>query len=139
MLETCARLHNVPMNRRHSRKSILNRAKHIFCTTVAFSKPSHLHITDLSVGSFPFTSQGREGCPHRYAWHRKSLCHFQMKGLVKWCTHTRGSHQAQLLPQIIHVIWEATSIQGLFQCFLLFADFLIAVKPIKTPGLFRKP
>lgn len=86
MLETCARLQNVPIKRRHSRKSILNIAKHHLCATAALGKPSYLHITDSNVGSFPFVYQGREGCPHWYARHCKSLCHFEMKGLLKWFT-----------------------------------------------------
>lgn len=86
MLDTCARLQNVSMNRRHSRTLILNIAENHLCATVAFSNLSHLHITNFYIGSFPFMYWGREGCPHWYARLCKSLCHFEMKGLLKWFT-----------------------------------------------------
>lgn len=59
ILKTCARLQNVPINRRHSRKLILNIVKKIFFLSIAFSKLGYLHVTDL-VGSLPFMYLGTE-------------------------------------------------------------------------------
>lgn len=64
MLETCARLQNVPIKKRHSRKSVLNIAKHNLRATVAFSKLNYLHFTDMMGGSSMFMQQVRKCCPY---------------------------------------------------------------------------
>lgn len=61
-LETCARLQNVPIKRRHSRKSVLNIAKHNLRATVAFSKLNY--FTDMKGRSFLFMQQVRKGCSY---------------------------------------------------------------------------
>lgn len=87
MLQTCARLQNVPINRRHSRKLILNIVKEKFFISIAFSKPGYLHITDLvcEVITIP-VFRHRKDCFHYYAWHCRSLSHFEMERLLKWST-----------------------------------------------------
>lgn len=48
MLEICARLQNVPINPRHSRKLIVSIAKHSLCTTFALSKVTCSSLTCMS-------------------------------------------------------------------------------------------
>lgn len=121
----------MPIYRRYSRKLILNIVKEKFFITIAFSKLGYLNITDLVCGVITIhVFRHRKGCFHCYAWHCRSLCHFEMKRLFKWFTGLEFTSGIISLSDIPSNLWDDFNSEAA-PVFFTVADFLITIKQIK--------